>query len=201
MTTPGSSEVFLICDLNVFVLAYLFDSKIMLEGPSYSFGKLYVHKTVFDELLKWETSTAKKSKFGIELIRSMIEKCSDLMIENPVLADAEREKFFRRIGKVEQQLQPDQKSSDTSDPDKMYLAVTLKLNANLATQERTLRSISKKVIGENRLFSFDEMIIDRCKNNLFDKSKVQDGLSNLSHFDENFIKGNKAKILEEIKKL
>lgn len=173
----------------------------MLEGDDYSFGKIYVHQTVLAEISEWEYSGAKKNKFGLGVIKSMITKCEELVLDGPTLADEEKNKIFRRISRVEQQLADEQKSSDTSEPDKMYLAVAHKLRANLATQERTLRSVSKKVIGEDRLFSFADMIIDRCEQKLIDKKKVEEGVDNLAYFDESFIRGNKKRILEEIKKL
>jgi rRNA-processing protein FCF1 len=198
MTEVSEEEVLLICDLNIFVMAYIFDSTILLGDKPYTFGKILIHQTVLDELEIWLRSGSKKKKFGELFIKSMIDKCCDLVVEEPVLADVEKTKYFGRIARAEKALSTDQKSSDTSAPDKMYLSIAIKLNANLATQERTLRNISKKAIGEKRLFSFSDMIIDRFKQQSISKDDVLNGFKNLDHYNEHLISGNKQKVLSAI---
>lgn len=198
MTPPSDKEIVLICDLNVFVMAYIFDSSKMLNEESYSFGKAYIHQTVYDELSEWIHSSAKKKKFGIGLIESMLQKCGDMVMTKPVLAEEEKQKYFRRIARAEEALEENEKSADTSSADKTYLAIAHKINANLATQERTLSNAGRKVIGQKRIFNFSDMIIDRFKATKINKQQVEDGLQNLAYYEEHFVKGTKAQIMEEI---
>ena len=102
MTQKTSDQLLLICNLNVFVMAYIFDPQVMLEGGEYSFGKIYVHLTVLDELCEWEYSEAKKTKFTPSVIKSMINKCVALKIDGPLLAEEEKNKIFRRMDRDNQ---------------------------------------------------------------------------------------------------
>jgi len=200
MTKNSNDEILLVCDLNIFIMAYLFHSAIMLSSVPYQFGKIFIHQTVYDELSEWMRSSAKISKFGSALIQSMLDKCAELSIEKPILADKEEQKYFSRISRVERALSVEQISTDTSRPDKMYLTLAMKLGANLATQERTLRNISIKTIGEKRLFSFFDMVVDRYKSNHLSKVEIEESLDNLKFYDENFISGNRKLINELINK-
>ncbi|MBF0361960.1 MAG: hypothetical protein HQK49_13170 [Oligoflexia bacterium] len=198
MIPQNDKEVLLICDLNVFVMAYIFDSSSMLSELPYLFGKIFIHQTVYDELSKWQKSVAKKKKFGEGLINSMLEKCGAMVISEPILAEQEKTKYFHRILLLEKVLEDDEKSADTSSSDKTYLALAIKTKANLATQEKTLRNVSRKVLGEKRVFDFSDMIIDKFHQGQLDKQKVEDGLKNLAHYEENFVKGTRQNIFKEI---
>ncbi len=200
MTKASNEDLLLICDLNVFVMAYIFDSTTMLSDTPYSFGKVFIHQTVYDELALWITSEAKKKKFGIELIKTMLELCGRMVIDKPVLAEQEEQKLFSRITRVERALSAEQVSSDTSRSDKTYLSLAMKLSANLVTQEKTLRNISLKTIGEKRLFSFTDMIADRFNSGGISKEKVEEGLSNLKHYEENLLSGGEKAIISLINK-
>lgn len=200
MTQKSSEEVLLICDLNIFVMAYLFNPSKMLNDNPYTFGKIFIHQTVLDELSLWLTSGAKKKKFGTALITSMIQKCGEMVVEKPILAEQEEKKFFSRIRRIELALSDGERSTDTSRPDKMYLSLAMKLSANIATQEKTLRSISQKTIGSKRsVVSFTDMLLDRFKDKKIEPEEIRAGLDNLNHYDEGFIRGNKKKILDAIK--
>jgi tellurite resistance protein len=184
MSPSQSNEVLLVCDLNVFVQAYLFNCRTLLEGPDYSFGKLLIHQTVLDEIQSWSKSSLKIRKFTLPIIQSMISKCASLAVSTPNLSDDEKNKYFRRISRTEDTLGASEKSQATSSSDKMYLALAIKSNGNIATHETSLRSITKKSIGEGRLFSVGRMIEDRKKQGLLTKQDIQDGILNLSHYNE-----------------
>lgn len=184
MTPNQNNKVLLVCDLNVFVQAYIFNSPILLEGKDYTFGKLLIHETVLNELRNWESSKLKIKKFTLPVIQSMITKCASLSVATPKLTDDERVKFFRRISRTEENLEYSEKSEVTSSPDKMYLSLAMKSSGNIATHETSLRSITKKTIGEPRLFSIGRMIEDRNKQSLLDKQQIIDGKDNLSYYGE-----------------
>lgn len=188
MNPSQSNNVLLVCDLNVFVQAYLFNCAVLLEGPDYTFGQLLIHETVYNEILIWPKSTLKVKKFTLPVIESMIKKCGELAVQAPEVPDAEREKLFRRISRAEDSLEPTERSQATSKADKMYLAIAIKSKGNIATHEASLRSITKKTIGENHLFSLGRMIEDREKHGLLKKQDILDGIANLNHYSENLMK-------------
>lgn len=192
MTAPQTKKLLLICDLNVFVQAYLFSSEILLEGQPYSFGEILIHETVFDEISIWPKSQLKLKKFTAPVIDSMIRKCAELMESDPVLSPEEKVKYFRWITKTEDMLGDSEKSKSTSNPDKIYLSLAMKSKGNIATHEASLRSITKKTIGESKLFSVGKMIQDRTNNHLIaDKQVLLDGLANLAEYDEKLMADDK----------
>lgn len=188
MNPSQNNNVLLVCDLNVFVQAYLFNCGVLLEGRDYSFGQLLIHETVYNEILIWPKSNLKIKKFGLPLIQSMLKKCGELAVPTPIVPDAEKEKLFRRISKAEESLDTTERSQATSKADKMYLAIAIKSKGNIATHEASLRSITKKTIGENHLFSLGRMIEDRNRHGLLKKQDILDGIANLKHYNENLMK-------------
>lgn len=197
--TTNQNNILLVCDLNVFVQAYLFNCAAIVEGPSYSFGKLLIHETVLKEIAVWKNSSLKIRKFTLPVIESMIEKCASLSVTDPVLSNPEKEKYFRWINRAEESLSAAEKSETTSSSDKMYLSIAMKSSGNIATHESSLRSITKKTIGEPRLFSLGKMIEDRKNQGLLTKENILDGIANLSQFNENLMSEDK-KLVEDILK-
>lgn len=202
MKDSGTDSSFLICDINVFVMAYIFNIKIMFESGPYSFGEVFIHETVYDELKRWPNSTAKKRKFGEQILNSMLTMCEKLVQVVSKLADSEKDKLFRRIERTESLLPEHKKSSDTSIEDKMYLVLAVKLKSNLATQEKTLRNLGQIILSPDKIFSFEEMIIDKFKQGKCKKEDIVDGLKNLAQYGENLRKEfNQTKLMEEISKI
>jgi hypothetical protein len=181
------------------VQAYFFNCSLLLEGDAYTFGKLVIHETVLNEIKKWQNSSLKIKRFTLPIIISMIAKCTQLVVSTPQLPQPERDKYFRWISRAEEELDDSDKSETTTFADKMYLALAFKCKGNIATHETSLRSITRKTIGNERLFSVGKMIEDRrISGFITDKNILLDGLSNLEQFDEKLMRDDKQLVIKII---
>ncbi|MBP5296283.1 MAG: hypothetical protein J6Y94_03010 [Bacteriovoracaceae bacterium] len=180
------------------MMAYIFNSAIMLSDDAYSFGKIYIHQTVYEELSRWRYAGGKLKKFGLELFEGMLRKCEELAVDEKVMADAEKENIFRRAMWVERGLPPAKLSSSASDPDRTYLAIAIKLKANLASEDLTLVSVAQRMIGPTRVFNFADMVLDRYRANKISLAKIREGKKQMDRYREHFRDSESAKVIKEL---
>jgi len=92
-------------------------------------------------------------------------------------------------------LSENQKSASASAADKDLLVFAKKNNAKLATQELTLRSLTKGVIGEDMLLSFEDLVVDVFSQKLLTKDEVLRDLDTLSRYNESLRADGKAMLM------
>ncbi len=179
-------------------MAYIFNPAIMLSDDAYSFGKIYIHQTVYEELSRWRYAGGKIKKFGLALFEGMLRKCEELAIDEKVMAEVEKENIFRRAIRVERGLPQTELSSSASDPDRTYLAIALKLKANLATEDLTLISVAQKMMGPMRVFNFADMVLDRYRANQISLAQIKLGKTQMDRYHEHFRDSASTRIIKEL---
>ena len=199
MTNPQKDErkppQIIICDSNVIMMMTIFKPSIMF-GATYSFGKLVVHQLVIGEIEQWLRPESKKNKkFGRGLIEDALGYCRDMEVKFKVPAEQERKKYHGIMSGIESRLSDNQKSASASAADKDLLVFAKKNNAKLATQELTLRSLTKGVIGEDMLLSFEDLVVDVFSQKLLTKDEVLRDLDTLSRYNESLRADGKAMLM------
>jgi hypothetical protein len=199
MTNPQKDErkppQIIICDSNVIIMMTIFKPSIMFSA-TYSFGKLVVHQLVIEEIERWLRPESKKyKKFGKGLIEDALGYCRGMEVKFRTPAEQERKKYHGIMSGIESRLSDNQKSASASTTDKDLLVFAKKNNAKLATQEVTLRSLSKGVIGEDMLLSFEDLVVDAFSQTLLTKDEVLSELDTLSRYNESLRADGKTVIM------
>jgi hypothetical protein len=173
----------------------IFKPSIMFSA-TYSFGKLVVHQFVIEEIERWLRPESKKyKKFGKGLIEDALGYCRGMEVKFRTPAEQERKKYHGIMSGIESRLSDNQKSASASTTDKDLLVFAKKNNAKLATQEVTLRSLSKGVIGEDMLLSFEDLVVDAFSQTLLTKDEVLSELDTLSRYNESLRADGKTVIM------
>jgi rRNA-processing protein FCF1 len=172
----------------------------LMFSIQYSFGKIVVHQLVIDEIERWQRPGSKKyNKFGPGLLSDALGYCRACEIKFTEPAELERKKHHSIISAIENKIAEDEKSAPTSTADKDLLMLAKKHKAKLATQEQTLRTLSKRVIGAEMLLSFEDLIIDILEQKLMTKVEVLAGLETLARFNEKLRQEGKPKLMNALK--
>jgi hypothetical protein len=83
----------------------------------------------------------------------------------------------------------------TSKTDKDLLSLAWKNKANIATQERTMRSVGLRTLGPDRVLSFEELVVDLIQERKITAQDVADGLDALSRMNEK-IDSQRGKLIQ-----
>lgn len=152
---------------------------------TYSFGKIEVHQSVIDEMQAWLDRNNKKVQ---KFTRPIIEQAIALSIKQSgrlvSLTTEEMARSHRMISTKEASLGPEQKGLATSKTDKDLLAFAWKNKSKIATQERTMRSVGAMTIGNDRILSFEELVIDLIEEKKITPNEVSTGLDTISRMNE-----------------
>lgn len=181
--TKASSHL-LICDTNIVVKMTLFKQSKMFDAE-YSFGEVEIHESVLAEIRRWIDHEGKKArKFGAQLLEDAINRASDHTGRLRGLDPAEMRRSFKALSAMEAALEPHEIGSATSRTDKELLTLAWKNRANLATEERTMRSLGKRSLGKDRVFSFANLVVDLLQIGGISRGEVETGLDTLARYDE-----------------
>ncbi len=189
-----SSPQVIICDTNIVLLMILFKSSIMFSAV-YSFGIIKIHHTVISELEKWLVKNNRKvQKFTAVLIEDALKKCIEHQCTLRDPDERECARSHRFLDAKENSLTADKKGAATSKTDKDLLSLAYKHKTALATQERTMRSLAKITLGENRVLLFEDLILDLLKLGVLAKDDVKTGLETLDRMGESLDRKLRTKI-------
>lgn len=194
-----SNASFIVCDANVAIQMAIFSASKMFNDATYTFGTFQVHEQTIDELRRWlRPGSRKLIKFGKDVIELAIEKSEAAGCGLKNLATDEFRKKALIYDAIETKLAETEKSADTSREDKLVLALADKHKCFLATQETTLRTLAKKVIG-SRLLSFEDLVCDLYGSGQITADDIKDGIGNLDYFKERLRGDQKFKVLAILK--
>jgi hypothetical protein len=195
----NTNNAFIICDANVILQMTIFNAKKMFDCAQYSFGELQVHQATQNELKRWlRPGSLKLKKFGKDIIELAIIKSETAGFRLSSLTTEEKLKKFKTYQLLEDKLASDKRSADTSDEDKLILALAEKNKCFLATQESTLRNLATSVIADG-LLSFEDLIADLYIQTQLSKEDLINGLHSLDYMKEKLRHDQKQKILSLLK--
>ena len=184
-----------ICDTNVIILMALFKPSLMFTN-NYSFGLVAVDQSVVDEMQNWLDKNNKKTqKFTRPIIENAISLSTHQVGRLMGLTIDEMNRSHKLISSREAALKPEEKGMATSKTDKDLLSLAWKNKAKIATQERTMRSVALRTLGQDRVLSFEELVADLIKERKITAQEVADGLDALNRMNEK-LDPQRAKLIQ-----